>query len=170
MLRSVGAGARATAPGHPVGNRQLVSLPRSSTAVTVDYTRGRAVRRGSTLSNLAILLLCSGLAFGQNTSPPTALVGKPPADSVDRKPGHGCRGNLEILSDTRGIDFGSYLQRILRDIRSNWYKSVPESAELKKGNLAIEFALRKDGKVADMRLTASSGDVALDHAGVERHR
>jgi hypothetical protein len=28
-LRSVGAGERATAPGHPVGTRQLVSLPRS---------------------------------------------------------------------------------------------------------------------------------------------
>jgi hypothetical protein len=31
-LRSVGAGARATALGHPVGTRQLVSLPRSPTA------------------------------------------------------------------------------------------------------------------------------------------
>src|SRR6266849_1431153 len=30
-LRSVGAGARATAPGHPVGTGQLVSLPRLST-------------------------------------------------------------------------------------------------------------------------------------------
>jgi hypothetical protein len=54
--------------------------------------------------NLAILLLCSGLAFGQSTG-----SGEPPAESVDLKPTHGCRGNLEILSDTRGIDFGSYL-------------------------------------------------------------
>jgi len=29
-LRSVGAGERATALGHPVGTRQLVSLPRST--------------------------------------------------------------------------------------------------------------------------------------------
>ena len=29
-LRSVGAGARATAPGHPVGSQQWLSLPRST--------------------------------------------------------------------------------------------------------------------------------------------
>jgi len=35
---------------------------------------------------------------------------------------------------------------------------------MKKGKLQIEFAITKDGKVADMRLTAGSGDVALDRA------
>jgi len=30
-LRSVGAGERATAPGHPVGSQQRLSLPRSLT-------------------------------------------------------------------------------------------------------------------------------------------
>lgn len=71
-------------------------------------------------------------------------------------------GNLEILSDTQGVDFGPYLQRILLDVRQNWYILIPPSAEMKKGKLAIEFAITKDGKVADMRLVASSGDVALD--------
>jgi TonB family protein len=71
-------------------------------------------------------------------------------------------GNLEVLSDTQGVDFGPYLQRILQDVRENWYHLIPESAEMKKGKLAIEFAITKDGKVADMRLIASSGDVALD--------
>src|SRR5439155_10690668 len=33
-LRSVGAGARATAPGHPVGTGELVSLPRSAPSAT----------------------------------------------------------------------------------------------------------------------------------------
>ncbi len=71
-------------------------------------------------------------------------------------------GNLEVLSDTQGVDFGPYLQRILQEVRQNWYLLIPESAEMKKGKLAIEFAITKDGKVADMRLVASSGDVALD--------
>jgi TonB family protein len=35
---------------------------------------------------------------------------------------------------------------------------------MKKGKLQIEFAITKDGKVADMRLTAGSGDIALDRA------
>src|SRR5579859_731872 len=71
-------------------------------------------------------------------------------------------GALDILSDTQGVDFGPYLQRILQDVRENWYHLIPESAEMKKGKLQIEFAITKDGKVADMRLAASSGDVALD--------
>jgi len=72
------------------------------------------------------------------------------------------QGALEILSDTQGVDFGPYLQRILQDVRANWYHLIPESAEMKKGKLAIEFAITKDGKVADMRLVATSGDGALD--------
>jgi TonB family protein len=71
-------------------------------------------------------------------------------------------GALDILSDTQGVDFGPYLQRILQDVKENWYHLIPESAEMKKGKLAIEFAITKDGKVADMRLVATSGDVALD--------
>ena len=73
-------------------------------------------------------------------------------------------GNLEILSDTQGVDFGPYLQRILQDVKDNWYRLIPESAEMKKGKLAIEFAITKDGKIADMQLRATSGDIALDRA------
>lgn len=72
------------------------------------------------------------------------------------------QGALDILSDTQGVDFGPYLARILQDVRENWYHLIPESASMKKGKLAIEFAITPDGKVADMRLVASSGDVALD--------
>jgi TonB family protein len=73
-------------------------------------------------------------------------------------------GALDILSDTQGVDFGPYLQRILEDVRKNWYSLIPESAEMKKGKLAIEFAITKDGKIADMRLVATSNDAALDRA------
>jgi len=73
-------------------------------------------------------------------------------------------GNLEVLSDTQGVDFGPYLARVLHDVKMNWYSLIPESAQMKKGNLAIEFAITKDGKIADMHLAASSGDVPLDRA------
>ena len=71
-------------------------------------------------------------------------------------------GALDILSDTQGADFGPYLQRLVQNVREHWYRAIPESAEQKKGKLAIEFAIAKDGKVANMQLVASSGDVALD--------
>jgi TonB family protein len=73
-------------------------------------------------------------------------------------------GNLEILSDTQGVDFGPYLARVLHDVKANWYNAIPESAEMKHGNLIIEFAITKDGRVAGMKLVATSGDVPLDRA------
>lgn len=78
---------------------------------------------------------------------------------------HGAQlGPFEILSDAQGVDFGPYLQRILQEVRENWYRAIPESAAMKKGKLQIEFAITKEGKVADMKLTAGSGDIALDRA------
>jgi len=75
-------------------------------------------------------------------------------------------GPMEVLSDTMGVDFGPYLQRVLHDVRENWYNLIPEVARapiMKKGQLTIEFAILKDGRVAGMQLT-SSGDIALDRA------
>ena len=78
---------------------------------------------------------------------------------------HGAQmGPFEILSDTMGVDFGPYLQRVLHDVRQNWYNAIPESAQFKHGNLIIEFAITKDGKVAGMKLVAPSGDSPLDRA------
>jgi TonB family protein len=74
-------------------------------------------------------------------------------------------GPLEVLSDTMGVDFGPYLQRVLHDVKMNWYNLIPESARaplMKKGKVTIEFAILKNGTVAGMRLVSTSGDVALD--------
>lgn len=76
-------------------------------------------------------------------------------------------GNMDVLSDTMGVDFGPYLARVLHDVRYNWYNLIPEVARaplMKKGKVSIEFAIMKDGRVAGMRLTAPSGDISLDRA------
>ena len=76
-------------------------------------------------------------------------------------------GNLEVLSDTQGVDFGPYLNRVLDAVRRNWYTLIPEEARaplMKRGRLAIEFVILQDGKVAGMKLVAPSGDVSLDRA------
>jgi TonB family protein len=78
-------------------------------------------------------------------------------------------GPLEVLTDTQGVDFGPYLQRVVEAVRRNWYTLIPESARgpnPKKGKVAIEFAIMKDGRVAGMQLVAPSGDVALDRAAI----
>jgi TonB family protein len=83
---------------------------------------------------------------------------------MGRKP-TAAMGPLEVLTDTMGVDFGPYLQRVLHDVRVNWYNLIPESARapiMKKGKVTIEFAILKNGTVAGMTLVSTSGDVALD--------
>jgi TonB family protein len=108
----------------------------------------------------------AGSAIQQATQAAAANRGAGGGQAGDYGLGTGTKGAqmgpFEVLSDTQGVDFGPYLARILQDVKQNWYHLIPESAEMKKGKLAIEFAITKDGKVADMRLIASSGDVALD--------
>ena len=75
------------------------------------------------------------------------------------------QGGLEVLSDTQGVDFGPYLERVVFIVKRNWYNAIPEAAMppiLKRGKVSIEFAILKDGKIAGMRLIGGSGDVSLD--------
>src|SRR6185312_2724976 len=58
------------------------------------------------------------------------------------------KGALDILSDTQGVDFGPYLQRVLHDVKVNWYAIIPEEAKdplYKQGKVAIEFVIGKGG-------------------------
>ena len=76
-------------------------------------------------------------------------------------------GPLEVLSDTQGVDFGPYLERVIQAVRMNWYAIIPEEARpplLKKGKVAIQFAIRPDGTVAGMQIYSPSGDTPLDRA------
>ena len=76
-------------------------------------------------------------------------------------------GALDVLSDTQGVDFGPYLSRVVDAVRRNWYTIIPEAARaplLKRGKVAIEFAILPDGRVAGMKITGVSGDVSLDRA------
>jgi TonB family protein len=72
-----------------------------------------------------------------------------------------------ILSDTRGVDFGPYLARVVYNVRRNWYAVIPVAARLgQKGRVAIVFEILKDGSVPQLRLVASSGSDPLDRAAV----
>jgi len=72
-----------------------------------------------------------------------------------------------VLSDTRGVDFGPYLARVVFNVRRNWYSMIPVAARLgQKGRVAIIFEILKDGSVPELRLVGSSGSDALDRAAV----
>jgi len=72
-----------------------------------------------------------------------------------------------ILSDTRGVDFGPYLARVVFLVKRNWYAVIPESARLgQKGRVAIVFEIVRDGSVPQLRLVAPSGSDPLDRAAM----
>jgi len=77
------------------------------------------------------------------------------------------RGDFEVLSDTLGVDFAPYLQRMRLQIMNNWMNLIPEAARAplrKKGLVVIEFSVLKDGTVTGVRLVGPSGDVSLARA------
>lgn len=74
---------------------------------------------------------------------------------------------LEVLTDTQGVDFGPYLARVVQTVKKNWYELMPPSVyppNLKQGKVSIEFFILKNGKVANMEVDSSSKDVPLDRA------
>ena len=76
-------------------------------------------------------------------------------------------GNIEVLSDTKGVDIGPYLSQVLKRVRANWYNLIPLGArppQLMPGVTSIEFAILPDGKVTWMRIVHPSGSVPLDRA------
>jgi TonB family protein len=99
---------------------------------------------------------------GQQATPP--VVSPPEGHKESSSPG---QVSL-ILSETLGVDFAPYLNKsVLPRIRDNWCPLMPEEAKSpirKKGEVAIEFSILKDGSVAGMRLDGSTADTHMERA------
>ncbi len=79
----------------------------------------------------------------------------------------GAIGGAKIMSDTQGVDFSAYLQRLLYDIRRNWLAILPEIARMgKRGRVILQFEVNKDGTVPRIYLTGASGSDPLDRAAL----
>ena len=79
----------------------------------------------------------------------------------------GLNTGVDVLSDTEGVDFGPYLTKILREIKSTWLPLIPEEARPplnKSGVTQIRFSILPDGRIGGMRLEGSTHDDALNRA------
>lgn len=117
----------------------------------------QAVR--ATLAALLVLAAAGPLA-AQDTKPlpPPPSPGQAIQDAARAStPYHQKFPGIEVLTDTQGVDFGPYLQDVVATVRRNWYQLIPASAQLKKGKLAIELKILKNGEVGNMKLVASAG-------------
>jgi outer membrane biosynthesis protein TonB len=66
-----------------------------------------------------------------------------------------------------GVDFGPYLQKVLKTVKQKWYQLAPESAKgpkMANGEVSIEFAILKKGKVAGMKLARTTVDATMGNA------
>jgi TonB family protein len=81
--------------------------------------------------------------------------------------GAGLGQGVDILSDTQGVNFTPYLQRILREIYEQWIPLIPEEAQpplSKQGSTLVRFTINPDGTIAAMHLDGSTHDDALNRA------
>ena len=122
----------------------------------------------------------------QNSGPSLELPLRSPGQAIEESlrqgagtqssstPGGGDAGPAEpnlhatypqILSDTRGVDFGPYLIRLLTDVRRSWYAAIPTSVRWgEQGRVVIVFTILEEGDVprGQPTVVASSGRSHLD--------
>ena len=139
----------------PPQNQQMAKMTQPFPPKNVFATGGTAT---SAVESAARAAAANRGGYGGGGGDYGLCQGRQPTDVV---------GNMDVLSDTQGVDFGPYLARVLHDVKLNWYNLIPEVARppiMKKGKVSIEFAITKQGQVAGMRLVGPSGDVSLDRA------
>jgi TonB family protein len=101
----------------------------------------------------------------ERQSQSTVAGGDMGANAPSRHPG--TTGPVDILSDTLGVNFGPYIQRVIYDTKRAWYPIIPAIAQppiSKQGRVLIRFKILPDGSVAAMTLEGPSGTTSLDRA------
>ena len=79
----------------------------------------------------------------------------------------GINTGVDVLSDTMGVDFGPYLNKLIREIYNNWIPLIPEEARPplnKSGETLIRFTILPNGTVGGMHLDGSTHDDAINRA------
>jgi TonB family protein len=80
---------------------------------------------------------------------------------------------VTILTPTEGVDFNSYINRLLAKLKQNWITVMPESFYLgDKGIVAISFRINRDGSFPgeSLSLDRTSGKEPLDTAAASAIR
>jgi hypothetical protein len=108
-------------------------------------------------------------AMRGSRNPGQGAPGNPGAGGLARHPGAGS-GGVEVLSDTQGVDFSSWLQRWHWETEHTWDPLIPDEVNppiLKSGMVVIRFRVLPNGRLVEPNgviLEGRSGDSALDRA------
>ncbi len=120
------------------------------------------------LSTLIVsgIALMAALSAGAQTTPavPSTLAS---ASDLDRS--LSSTGGIEVLSDTRGVDFKDYLHQVHQITDSQWEPLIPAEVNppiLLSGVVSVRFKILANGQLKDKSVTLDkrSGHVSLDRA------
>jgi len=79
--------------------------------------------------------------------------------------GTGGQFGPEIQFDTKGVEFGPWLNRFIAQLRRNWYAILPYEAMLgTKGHVAITFNVHKTGALTDVSVVGPCPIDAFNNA------
>jgi TonB family protein len=91
--------------------------------------------------------------------------------------GGGGQGDLvpgiQMLTPDEGVDFSTYLARVLASVKRNWESVMPESARLgDQGKVLLQFRILRNGVVPEQEpvMMGSSGKEPLDRAAMSSIR
>ena len=104
---------------------------------------------------------------GARSGPGASTLPGGPAQ-MPMHPGAGT-GGVQVLSDTQGVDFSSWLLRWHRETERTWDPLIPDEVNppiYKKGAVVIRFRVLPNGRIMEgsMVLEGRSGDTGLDRA------
>lgn len=125
------------------------------------------------ISNLLIACTLASLLSGLQVEAQAKTTEIPqsasPAGKTEAVKSSISTGGVEILSDTMGVDFKPYLQRLHRRTEKSWQPLLPEEVNPPKqasGAVMIRFKILPNGRVmkGSMVLEGRSGHTALDRA------
>ncbi len=134
-------------------------LPRYSPGKALQESMHEALKDGGT----------AGAQFGGSIPPGGGGLGSGGGGGGGGQLG----GALQMLTPTEGVDFSTYLARVLASVKRNWYAVMPESARLgDRGRVTLQFRIMRNGVVpeAEPTMFGSSGKDPLDRAAVSSIR
>jgi TonB family protein len=157
--------APAPPPERPTNNAKLNNPFETPAAPAAPKGNGRIPVPGGSPIQEAVRDLSHGGNKGLSGSD-TFDLGSGSGLNIPPSPGRP-RMDYELKSDPQGVDFRPYILQVLAIVRRNWFSVYPESAKLgTRGQVKLEFAVAKDGKVTKVVFSSQSGTQALDRAAV----
>jgi TonB family protein len=112
--------------------------------------------------------LLAAIAVGAQTMAPRPMKAGPPLVRTDKAGAQKHAGGIEILSDTQGVDFKSWLDNWRSMTEQTWHELIPKevTSPMKQGEVAIHFKILPDGRLMDdsMGLESSTGEETMDQA------